>query len=74
MGDVLVIVAVSNTQCSVCIKGSYTNFVKEMLPVHRRETGHGSQESGHSVQKEPGSRSSLVGTPGQDVESIFCVL
>ena len=68
MGDVLVVAAVSNTQCSVCIKGSCTNFVKETLPVRRRETGHGSQESGHSVQKEPGSRSSLVGTPGEDVD------
>ena len=44
MGDVLVIVAVSNTQCSVCIKGSCTSFVKETLPVRHRETGHGSQE------------------------------
>ena len=73
MGDVLVIVAVSNTQCSVCIKGSCTSFVKETLPVRHRETGHGSQESGHLVQKEPGSRSSLVGTPGEDVGSRFCV-
>ena len=73
MGDVLVIVAVSNTQCSVCIKGSYTSFVKETLPVRRRETGHVSRESGHLVQKEPGSRSSLVGTPGEDVGSRFCV-
>ena len=74
MGDVLVIMAVSNTQCSVCIKGSCTSFVKETSPVRRTETVHGSQESGHLVQKEPGSRSSLVGTPGQDVESRLCVL
>ena len=73
MGDVLVVVAVSNRQCSVCIKGSCTSFMKEALPVRRRETGHGSQEWGHLVQKEPGSRSSLVGTPGEDVGSRFCV-
>ena len=74
MGDVLVIAAVNDRQCSVCIKGSCTSFVMETLPVRRRETGHVSRESGHLVQKEPGSRSSLVGTPGQDVESRLCVL
>ena len=42
--------------------------MKETLPVRRRETGHVSQESGHLVQKEPGSRSSLVGTPGKGVD------
>ena len=43
--------------------------MKEALPVRRRETGHVSQELGHLVQKEPGSRGSLVGTPGEDVGS-----